>query len=107
MTSIDDTCETVIPMRRPPVRESTLVRSNVAHTFEVFVRTIGAWWPIEPMSFGLGRVRNVPFDARAGGRVYETWDDGPLSTGARCRSRNHHPASSCRGSVRLSPRKSN
>jgi Activator of Hsp90 ATPase homolog 1-like protein len=76
MTSTDNTRETVIPLRRPPVRESTLVQSDVAHTFEVFVRTIGAWWPIQPMSFGRERVRDVTFEPRAGGRVYETWDDG-------------------------------
>ena len=53
---------TVLPLRRPPIRQSTVVGSDRAHTFEVFVATMGAWWPVEPFS--------------AGGRVYETWDDG-------------------------------
>ncbi len=61
---------------RPPVRQSTIVRSDVDHTFEAFVRTISAWWPVEPLSIGKGRVRGVTVDERLGGRVYETWDDG-------------------------------
>jgi uncharacterized protein YndB with AHSA1/START domain len=66
----------VVPLRRPPVRQATTVRSDVAHTFDVFVRTIGAWWPVQPYSAGGQRVRDVTVERRAGGRVYETWDDG-------------------------------
>ena len=29
-----------------------MVRSDLDHTFGAFVRTIGAWWPIETLSFG-------------------------------------------------------
>jgi hypothetical protein len=67
---------TLLPLRRPPVRASTLVRSDVDHTFDVFVRTVSSWWPLQPMSFGRERVRDVTFETVAGGRVYETWDDG-------------------------------
>ncbi len=67
---------TVLPLRRPPIRQSTVVASDRAHTFEVFVATMGAWWPVEPFSAGGGRVRDVTFEQRPGGRVYETWDDG-------------------------------
>ena len=63
-------------LARPPVRQSTIVRSDVDHTFEAFVRMIGAWWPVVPLSVGKGRVRDVTVDQRLGGRVYETWDDG-------------------------------
>lgn len=63
-------------LSRPPVRQSTTVRSDVDHTFEAFVRMIGAWWPVEPLSVGKARVRNVTVEQRLGGRVYETWDDG-------------------------------
>ena len=83
MTQTTDTTEpagpsgaTVLPLRRPPVRQSVLVRSDRAHTFEVFVSTIGAWWPVVPYSAGGERVRDVTFEQRLGGRVYETWDDG-------------------------------
>lgn len=69
---------TVIPLRRPPVRQSTMVRSDAGHTFFTFVRTIGSWWPIQPLSGGQDRVRDVTFEQRPGGRVYETWDDGTV-----------------------------
>jgi uncharacterized protein YndB with AHSA1/START domain len=64
------------PPDRPPVRQSTLVRSSVEHTFDVFVREIGSWWPVQPFSFNPSRVRRVTFERALGGRVYETWDDG-------------------------------
>ena len=60
----------------PPVRQSTIVRSDVDHTFEAFVRLIGAWWPVDPLSVGKGRVRDLAVEERQGGRVYEIWDDG-------------------------------
>lgn len=63
-------------LTRPPVRQSTIVRSDVAHTFDAFVRTIGAWWPVKPLSVGKDRVHDVTVEQRLGGRVYETWDDG-------------------------------
>ena len=63
-------------LRRPPVRQSTTVRSDARHTFDTFVRTIGAWWPAVPFSAGQDRVRDVTVEQRAGGRVYETWADG-------------------------------
>jgi hypothetical protein len=66
----------VTALRRPPVRQSTTVRSDARHTFETFVRTIGAWWPAVPFSAGRDRVRDVTMEQRLGGRVYETWADG-------------------------------
>lgn len=72
----EPTLASVVPFRRPPIRQSTLVRSSVAHTFDTFVRTIGMWWPVHPLSAGRERVRDVTFERRLGGRVYETWDDG-------------------------------
>ena len=72
---------TTMPARladRPPVRQATTVRSDVEHTFEVFVREIGAWWPRQPYSVGGDRVRAVTVEPELGGRVYETWDDGTV-----------------------------
>jgi hypothetical protein len=37
---------TVTALRRPPVRQSIVARSGRRHTFEMFVRTMGAWWPV-------------------------------------------------------------
>jgi Activator of Hsp90 ATPase homolog 1-like protein len=68
----------VTPLRRPPIRESTVVRSDIDHTFDVCVRTLGVWWPVQPFSAGQGRVREVTLEPRVGGRVYETWQDGTV-----------------------------
>jgi hypothetical protein len=76
MTSAEERASPVTRRARPPVRQSTLVRSDASHTFDVMVRTIGAWWPVQPMSFGKERVRDVTIEQRAGGRIYETWHDG-------------------------------
>jgi uncharacterized protein YndB with AHSA1/START domain len=66
----------VTTLRRPPVRQSTIVRSDIGHTFDTFVRTIGTWWPVDPFSAGKHRVRDIIVERRAGGRVYESWSDG-------------------------------
>lgn len=68
----------VVPLRRRPVRQATLVRSNLTHTFDTFVRTIGVWWPLKPFSAGKDRVREVVFEQRRGGQVYERWHDGTV-----------------------------
>ncbi len=66
----------VTALRRPPVRQSTLVRASAQHTFDTFVMTIGAWWPARQFSAGRDRVRGITMEQRQDGRVYETWDDG-------------------------------
>jgi Activator of Hsp90 ATPase homolog 1-like protein len=78
MTSADEPAgsPTVTVLRRPPVRQSTLVRSDARHTFDTFVATIGVWWPVQPFSAGKDRVRDVTVENHLGGRVYESWDDG-------------------------------
>ncbi|BCJ39428.1 ATPase [Actinoplanes ianthinogenes] len=68
--------DNVRPLRRPPIRQQTIVRSDRAHTFEVFVRDLGSWWPTRPHSLGQDRVTAVTFERRLGGRVFETWSDG-------------------------------
>ena len=68
--------QVVTALRRPPVRQSTLVRAGARHTFDTFVTTIGAWWPVQPFSAGKDRVRDIIIEQRQAGRVYETWDDG-------------------------------
>jgi Activator of Hsp90 ATPase homolog 1-like protein len=66
------------PLRRPPVRQATLVRSDISHTFDVFVTDIGVWWPVQPFSAGRERVVGVTVEPRLHGRVYETWADGTV-----------------------------
>jgi hypothetical protein len=68
--------DNVHAMKRPPIRQSTLVRSDREHTFEVFVRDIGAWWPTRPHSLGQEKVVTVTIERELGGRVFETWADG-------------------------------
>ncbi|MEV6304083.1 hypothetical protein AB0M02_32090 [Actinoplanes sp. NPDC051861] len=68
--------DNVSPLKRPPIRQSTLVRSDRDHTFEVFVRDIGAWWPTRSHSLGQEKVVTVTIERELGGRVYETWSDG-------------------------------
>jgi hypothetical protein len=55
-----------------------VVRSDIDHTFDVFVRTLGTWWPVRPFSAGGERVRDLTLERKLGGRVYETWDDGTI-----------------------------
>jgi len=66
----------VTPLRRPPVRQSVVVRAPLRHTFGTFVRTMGIWWPVQPFSSGKDRVRDITLEPREGGRVFEIWDDG-------------------------------
>jgi hypothetical protein len=70
----------VTPLQRPPIRQATTVRSGVQHTFDVFVGTLDQWWPLRTHSRGQQRVTTVTVERRAGGRVYETWDDGQTRT---------------------------
>ena len=63
-------------LRRPPIRQATLVRRDVVHTFDSFVTTIAQWWPLRPLSAGQDRVTDVVFEREPGGRVFEVWDDG-------------------------------
>ena len=65
---------------RSPIRQSTVVRSDVAHTFSVFVDTIASWWPVRPFSLGQDKVVDVTFTAEPGGRIFEVWDDGNTVT---------------------------
>ena len=65
---------------RSPIEQAITVRSGVEHTFDVFVRQIGRWWPTRTHSQGLERVQRVVFEEQVGGRIYEIWDDGTEAT---------------------------
>jgi len=72
--------ERTMAMSPEPIRRSTLVRSDQAHTFDVFVRRLREWWPLQPYSLGEDRVVDVTFTQRLGGPVFETRDDGSRAT---------------------------
>ena len=59
-----------------PIRRSVIVRSDVGHTFAVFVRDIGLWWPTGTHSVGGEQVATVRLEEHVGGRLYERWHDG-------------------------------
>lgn len=67
----------VVRFERPPVRQSVIIDSSQAHAFDVLVRELAAWWPLDPFSYG-GRanIREVTVQRRTGGRVTEHWHDG-------------------------------
>jgi hypothetical protein len=75
MASVEPADSAPYALRRPPIRQATMVRSDVEHTFTVFVREIGTWWPTPTISAGGERVRTVTVEARLHGRVFETWQD--------------------------------
>jgi hypothetical protein len=67
--------------RAPPIRKATLVSAPIAHTFAVFVREIGTWWPVRPCSSGQGRVCAVTSEltrVAVEHRGWETLDDEQL-----------------------------
>ena len=74
----------VTALRRPPVRQSTLVRASARHTFDTFITTIGAWWPVQPFSAGKERVRDITIEQRQGGASTRSGTMAPRLTGARC-----------------------
>jgi hypothetical protein len=75
MAAPAEPADAVTAVRRPPIRQATMVRSDVHHTFDVFVREIGTWWPTATFSAGRDHVQAVTVEPRLGGRVYERWHD--------------------------------
>ncbi|MGW5316525.1 SRPBCC domain-containing protein [Nocardia thailandica] len=70
----------VMPLRRPPIRQSTLVRAPIERVWRVFVFEMAGWWPLEPFSRGGARVRDVVVDGRVGGEVTEVWEDDTVES---------------------------
>ena len=59
-----------------PVRRSVGVDCGVEEAFRVFTREIGSWWPTESHAIEPGKVTQVVFEERVGGRVYEIAGEG-------------------------------
>jgi len=86
--------DTVTALYRPPVRQSTLVRSGVDHTFDVFVRTLGVWWPRQPYSMGGDRVRDVTVEPTSTAGPTRPGTTAPSASGGGSWSGNRRTASS-------------
>lgn len=70
-----------------PVRRGVTVASDVEETFRLFTEDIAAWWPSETHSMAAYRddgttVRELVFETRQGGRIYEIASDGTEGTWA-------------------------
>ena len=58
------------------VRKTISVACSVEHAFATFTEGISTWWPLGTHSIGDARAQEAVFERRAGGRIYEIWDDG-------------------------------
>lgn len=66
----------------PAIEKTIVVPATPARAFDVFTSEIGAWWPVAShsvSSFSGDRPRDVVFEAKAGGRIYEVLSDGKES----------------------------
>ena len=62
-----------------PVVKSVHVKCGVANAFEVFTRGIGSWWPLDQLALAPGEVKEVVWEEREGGEVYEISNSGERS----------------------------
>jgi uncharacterized protein YndB with AHSA1/START domain len=62
-----------------PVVKSVHVECGVANAFEVFTREIGTWWPLDQLALAPGEVKEVVWEERQGGEVYEISTSGERS----------------------------
>lgn len=58
-----------------PVRRSVTVKASPARAFEVFTSGFSSWWP-KTHSIGTVPLKTAIIEPRAGGRWYETGEDG-------------------------------
>ena len=63
-------------MTLPPIRRSVTVSWDLEAAFRRFTTEFGAWWPTRSHSVGGDLVRQVVFEPRVGGRIYEEHMDG-------------------------------
>ena len=54
-----------------PIVKSVHVACSPEHAFEVFTREVGSWWPLETHALHPGEVREIVWEEREGGEVYE------------------------------------
>ncbi len=59
-----------------PLVKSVHVGCGVENAFEVFTRGIATWWPLDQLALHAGEVREVVWEEREGGEVYEVSNGG-------------------------------
>ncbi|MGH2809172.1 MAG: SRPBCC domain-containing protein [Actinomycetota bacterium] len=59
-----------------PVVQTVEVDCSLEVAFKTFTEGIGSWWPLDTHSIGEDKIDKMVFEERAGGRVYEIWQDG-------------------------------
>ena len=58
------------------IRKTVLVDFAPAEAFELFTSRASSWWPTTTHSYAGDRVKEVVFEPRVGGSVYEVTDEG-------------------------------
>jgi len=59
-----------------PVTKTMTVARGQAEAFAFFARRVNDWWPKHTHSLGQEKTARVDFEPKAGGRFFETQDDG-------------------------------
>jgi uncharacterized protein YndB with AHSA1/START domain len=59
-----------------PVVTTVEVNRSIEVAFKTFTEGLDSWWPRETHSIGEDKIERIVFDDRAGGRIYERWNDG-------------------------------
>lgn len=59
-----------------PVRKTVEIRCSPEHAFEIFTRSMGAWWPLETHSVYGEDAEGVDFGAGIGAEIIETSRSG-------------------------------
>jgi uncharacterized protein YndB with AHSA1/START domain len=60
----------------PPITRSIAVSWNQEDAFRRFTADFAKWWPSFALSVGGPRVKEIVFECRAGGQIYEEHTDG-------------------------------
>lgn len=58
------------------IRKTVTVDCALEEAFRIFTTEVGSWWPTETYSIHGDEVREVVFEERAGGQVYEVSEGG-------------------------------
>lgn len=60
----------------PPIKRSISVSWSPETAFRRFTEEFGSWWPSRTHSIGGERIKQLVFEQREGGRIYEEHTDG-------------------------------